>query len=62
VDARVYSLSGTLVKTIQGVPGNGTAALDGSDLASGLYIVVGKVRSATGEVVEDFQKKVLVIW
>jgi len=62
VDARVYSLSGTLVKTLQGVPGNGTAVLDGSDLASGLYIVVGKGRSATGDVVEDFQKKVLVIW
>jgi len=61
VDARVYSLNGTLVKTIQGVPGNGTAVLDGSDLASGLYIVVGKVRSATGEVVEDFQKKLLVL-
>jgi hypothetical protein len=30
-------------------------------LASGLYIVVGKVRSATGEVVEDFQKKLLVL-
>jgi len=61
VDARVYSLNGTLVKTIQGVPGNGTAVLDGSDLSSGLYIVVGKVRSATGEVVEDFQKKLLVL-
>jgi len=61
VDARVYSLNGTLVKTVQGVPGNGTAVLDGSDLSSGLYLVVGKVRNATGEVVEDFQKKLLVL-
>jgi hypothetical protein len=61
VHVKVYSLTGSLVETLNGVPGSGTAQLNGANLSSGMYILVGQVKKADGTVGENFHTKVVVV-
>jgi hypothetical protein len=61
VNVKVYSLTGSLVETLNGVPGSGTAQLNGAALSSGIYILVGEVKKVDGTVSENFHTKVVVV-
>jgi uncharacterized repeat protein (TIGR01451 family) len=61
VSVKVYSLTGSLVETLNGVPGSGTAQLNGANLSSGMYILVGEVKKADGTVSQNFHTKVMVV-
>jgi flagellar hook assembly protein FlgD len=60
VNVKVYTLTGSLVETLNGTPGSGTAQLNGAVLSSGMYILVGEVKKADGTVGENFHTKVVV--
>jgi hypothetical protein len=49
------------VETLNGVPGSGTAQLNGANLSSGMYILVGEVKKADGTVAQNFHTKVMVV-
>jgi hypothetical protein len=61
VNAKVYSLTGVLVRTLTGVPGTGQVSLDSAGLASGVYILVGDVKDADGKLKETFKMKAMVV-
>jgi flagellar hook assembly protein FlgD len=61
VNVKVYSLTGSLVETLNGTPGSGTAQLNGAALSSGMYILVGEVKKADGTVSQNFRTKVMVV-
>jgi uncharacterized repeat protein (TIGR01451 family) len=61
VDAKVFSLTGSLVGNLTGVPGAGTVTLDSRPYASGMYIVFGDVRTGDGKLMQTFRTKVLVV-
>jgi len=61
VNVKVYSLTGSLVETLNGTPGSGTAQLNGANLSSGIYILVGEVKKVDGTVGENFRTKVMVV-
>jgi hypothetical protein len=61
VHVKVYSLTGSLVETLNGVPGSGTAQLNGAALSSGMYILVGEVKKVDGTVAQNFHTKVMVV-
>jgi flagellar hook assembly protein FlgD len=60
VNVKVYSLTGSLVETLNGVPGSGVVQLNGENMSSGLYILVGQVKNSDGTVGENFHTKVVV--
>jgi flagellar hook assembly protein FlgD len=61
VNAKLYSLTGSLVGNLTGVVGAGTVSLDSRPYASGMYILVGEVKDGTGKVTQNFRTKVLVV-
>jgi flagellar hook assembly protein FlgD len=60
VNVKVFSLMGSLVGSLNGVPGSGVVELNGTNLASGMYILVGQVKKADGTVYQNFKAKVMV--
>jgi hypothetical protein len=61
VNAKVFSITGSLVGNLTGVPGAGTVSLDSRPYASGMYIVFGDVRTGDGKLTQTFRTKVLVV-
>jgi flagellar hook assembly protein FlgD len=61
VKVTIYTLTGQLVKVVEGSAGTLTASWDATDAASGLYIAAIEVRNAAGGVIKLQRTKVLVL-
>jgi flagellar hook assembly protein FlgD len=61
VHVKVYTITGSLVKTLNGLSGTGVVQVDSASMASGFYILVGEVRDASGDLKQNFRAKVLVV-
>jgi uncharacterized repeat protein (TIGR01451 family) len=61
VSVKVFSLTGGLVESLNGVPGSGMVSLNSTNLTSGMYILLGQVKNADGTVGGNFRAKVMVV-
>jgi flagellar hook assembly protein FlgD len=61
VNVKVFSLVGSLVESINGVPGSGVVQLNSMNLSSGIYILMGEVKNADGTEGGNFRAKVMVV-
>jgi flagellar hook assembly protein FlgD len=61
VKVKVFSLTGGVVESLNGVPGSGVVQLNSTGLTSGMYILLGQVKNADGTVGGNFRTKVMVV-
>jgi uncharacterized repeat protein (TIGR01451 family) len=61
VNAKIYTMAGELVQSIQGAPGTASAQWNAAGIASGVYIVAVEVQDANGGILEHQLLKVLVM-
>jgi flagellar hook assembly protein FlgD len=61
VNARVYTISGQLITSIQGTPGAASALWNASGMASGIYFAVVDVLNANGGNIDHQTFKLLVL-
>jgi hypothetical protein len=61
VNAKVYTIAGELVQSIQGGAGTASAQWNATGMASGVYIVAIEVQDVNGGILEHQLLKVLVL-
>jgi hypothetical protein len=61
VNAKIYTIAGQLVASVQGTPGMQSTQWTATGIASGLYFAVVEVQDANGGVIEHQILKLLVL-
>ena len=61
LNAKIYSIAGEFIKSLQSVSGTATANWDAAGMASGIYIARTVVRDGNGVVLQQQSLKVLVL-
>jgi flagellar hook assembly protein FlgD len=61
VNAKIYTIAGQLVASVQGTPGMQSTQWSATGIASGLYFAVVEVQDANGGVIEHQTLKLLIL-